>query len=35
MCGYVDTAEYSYSESKSERNGKFVGLVLDEDNEDD
>jgi len=35
MIGYVDTAGYSHTETKSERDGKFLGLPLDQDNEDD
>jgi len=35
MVGYVDSSGYSHTESKSEAGGKFVGLPLDEDNEDD
>jgi len=35
MVGYVDASGYSHSESKSERNGKFLGLPLDMDNEAD
>ena len=33
--GSTPTEGYSYSESKAERNGRFVGLCLDEDNESD
>merc|ERR1712012_25172 len=35
MVGYVDSSGYQHSESKSEKNGKFLGLPLDEDNESD
>jgi len=35
MVGYVDTSEYEYDESKSEIDGQFIGLPLDEMNEDD
>jgi flavodoxin I len=35
MIGYVSTDGYSHTESKSERDGKFLGLPLDQDNEDD
>jgi len=35
MLGQVDASGYSYSESKSEQGGKFLGLPLDQDNEDD
>merc|ERR1712146_677057 len=35
MMGYVDASGYSHSESKSVRDGKFLGLPLDQDNEDD
>jgi len=35
MIGYVATEGYSHTESKSERDGKFLGLPLDQDNEDD
>ncbi len=31
----VDTSGYSYDESKAERDGTFVGLLLDYDNEED
>jgi flavodoxin I len=31
--GYWPTDGYEYNESKAERNGKFVGLALDEDNQ--
>ncbi|CAK0790329.1 unnamed protein product, partial [Prorocentrum cordatum] len=33
MIGYVDASAYQHSESKSEVDGKFVGLPLDQDNE--
>merc|ERR1712014_268076 len=35
MVGYVDASGYSHSESKSVNDGKFLGLPLDQDNEDD
>jgi len=35
MIGYVDASGYSFEESKSARNGKFLGLPLDQDNEAD
>jgi len=35
MLGYVDASGYSHTESKSEKGGKFLGLPLDQDNEDD
>lgn len=35
MIGYVDASGYQHTESKSVRDGKFLGLPLDEDNEDD
>ena len=35
MVGYADSSGYSHTESKSERDGKFLGLPLDQDNEDD
>merc|ERR1712224_210177 len=35
MVGYVDSSGYSHTESKSEKDGKFLGLPLDQDNEDD
>lgn len=35
MIGQVPVDGYSFSESKSARDGKFVGLALDEDNESD
>jgi len=35
MVGYVDSSDYQYDESKSEIEGKFIGLPLDEMNEDD
>ena len=34
MLGYVDASEYNHDASKSERDGKFLGLPLDMDNED-
>ncbi|MBW4622309.1 MAG: flavodoxin FldA [Cyanosarcina radialis HA8281-LM2] len=33
--GYWSTDGYDFSESKAVRNGKFVGLALDEDNQSD
>jgi len=36
MLGYVPDAEYEfYADSKSVKDGKFLGLPLDQDNEDD
>jgi len=35
MIGYVDASTYNHEESKSVSGGKFLGLPLDEDNEDD
>jgi len=35
MLGQVDASGYSHAESKSEKDGKFLGLPLDQDNEDD
>merc|ERR1719433_2091227 len=35
MVGYVDSSGYEFSESKSDAGGKFLGLPLDQDNEDD
>merc|ERR1719328_669250 len=35
MVGYVDSKGYQHEESKSDKNGKFLGLPLDQDNEDD
>jgi len=35
MLGYVDSSGYEHSESKSDSDGKFLGLPLDQDNEDD
>lgn len=35
MVGYVDASGYTFEESKSVKNGKFMGLPLDEDNEGD
>ena len=34
MVGYVAADKYDYSDSKSVRDGKFMGLPLDADNED-
>lgn len=35
MIGYVSTDGYEFGESKSVRDGKFLGLPIDEDNEGD
>jgi len=35
MLGYVASDGYQHSESKSEQDGKFLGLPCDQDNEDD
>jgi flavodoxin I len=35
MLGYVADGDYQHTESKSVADGKFLGLPLDEDNEDD
>jgi len=35
LIGYVPESGYTYAESKSVRNGKFLGLPLDQDNERD
>jgi len=35
MIGSVDASDYTYDDSKSVVDGKFLGLALDEDNEDD
>merc|ERR1711879_817512 len=35
MLGYVSTEGYQHEESKTEQDGKFLGLPLDQDNEDD
>jgi flavodoxin I len=35
MVGYVDSSAYQHEESKSDVDGKFLGLPLDQDNEDD
>merc|ERR1719198_191293 len=35
MLGYVDASGYQHAESKSDVDGKFLGLPLDQDNEDD
>merc|ERR1712173_228974 len=35
LVGYVDASGYQHSESKSVKDGKFQGLPLDEDNEND
>lgn len=33
VIGFTETGEFSFSKSRAQRNGKFVGLVLDEDNQ--
>merc|ERR1712241_109747 len=35
MIGYVDASGYTFEESKSAPGGQFLGLPLDQDNEDD
>lgn len=35
MVGYTDASGYDFDESKSVKDGKFLGLPLDQDNEDD
>jgi len=35
MVGYVDAGAYQHAESKSTRGDKFLGLPLDQDNEDE
>jgi len=35
MVGYVDSSEYQHTDSKSDNDGKFLGLPCDQDNEDD
>jgi len=35
MLGYTDASGYQHAESKSVKDGKFLGLPLDQDNEDD
>lgn len=35
VVGFTSTDGYEYDESKGEVNGEFVGLVIDEDNQDD
>jgi len=35
LVGYVDASGYQHTESKSVKDGKFLGLPLDEDNEND
>merc|ERR1712037_1064926 len=35
MVGYSDASGYDFSESKSVKDGKFLGLPLDQDNEGD
>lgn len=35
MVGYTDASGYQHAESKSDQDGKFLGLPLDQDNEDD
>ncbi len=33
--GYWPTDDYDFTESKAVKNGKFVGLAIDEDNQSD
>jgi len=35
MLGKVDSSAYQHEESKSDQDGKFLGLPLDQDNEED
>jgi len=35
MMGYVDASDYQHGESKSQSDDRFLGLPLDQDNEDD
>merc|ERR1712151_27120 len=35
MIGSVDASGYTYDDSKSVQGGKFLGLALDQDNEDE
>merc|ERR1712060_753842 len=35
LVGYVDSSSYNHSESKSVRDGKFLGCPFDEDNQSD
>ena len=35
IVGFTSTEGYDYEDSKAEIDGKFVGLVIDEDNQDD
>jgi flavodoxin I len=35
VVGFTSTEGYEYDDSKAEIDGKFVGLVIDEDNQDD
>eukprot|EP00933_Yihiella_yeosuensis_P056969 TRINITY_DN5644_c2_g1_i1.p1 TRINITY_DN5644_c2_g1~~TRINITY_DN5644_c2_g1_i1.p1 ORF type:complete len:233 (-),score=44.21 TRINITY_DN5644_c2_g1_i1:158-856(-) len=35
MVGYVDASDYDFQSSKSVRDGKFLGMPLDQDNEAD
>jgi flavodoxin I len=35
VVGFTSTEGYDYDDSKAEIDGKFVGLVIDEDNQDD
>lgn len=35
VIGFTGTAEYEYDESMGEVDGKFVGLIIDEDNQSD
>ena len=33
VIGFTDTDGFEFSQSLAERNGKFIGLALDEDNQ--
>ena len=35
VVGYTDTASYEYEASEAERDGKFLGLIIDEDSQGD
>ncbi len=35
IVGYTDIADYTFDESRAARNGKLVGLAVDEDNQSD
>ncbi len=35
MFGFTSIEGYEHQESKAERDGKFIGLMCDEDNQDD